>query len=288
MLKIVLFLIFFFFIIPSKTYAANSDIVINEVLPDPDGSDDTEFIELYNKGGETVTVTGWKLTDTNGSTDIYMLPENTISAGGYKAFAKSATGISLNNDADGVILKDSSDQQIDSMSFNSTSSGKSWSRIPNGIGGFVNNTSPSQDNSNNAPPTPTPTSTPSPTVTPTLSPTNTPTPTPIPTRIPTPTPTNVLTPTPTIKAKATPSPSPKMMTTVNTDTSDPTNQQPKKDVLGDVAMGGKLDDLEPEKQGYNWWRLLIVMGTVIITGTCGVLLYNNHIKERSEELSNTT
>ncbi len=65
---------------------------------------------------------------------------------------------------------------------------------------------------------------------------------------------------------------------------------PQQEVKGaDIAMGGNLDDLEaPKESGYNWWRLLIVMGAVIVTGTCGVFLYNNHIKERSEELNSAT
>ncbi len=282
-MKKVFIFVLFLLLIPTKVYAANSDIVINEVLPDPDSAESGEFIELYNKGSEPVIVTGWKLADTSGSTHTYLIPETQpIPAGGYKSFTRGTTGITLNNDSDGdgVILKDSTDQQIDSMSYGSAVKGKSWSRNPNGTGDFSNNTSPSQDGSNNAPPTPTNTPTP------TSSPTNTPTPTPAPTNTPTPTPTKALTPTPT-KAKTTPSPSPspQMMTAMNTNTTAPQNQQPKEDVLGGVAMGGKLDELEAPKQTYNWWRLLIVMGTVIVTGTCGVFLYNNHIKERSEELN---
>ncbi len=284
MVKIIVFIVIFCIFLPPKAFAANSDIVINEVLPDPDGSDDSEFIELYNKGSEVVTITGWKLSDTNGSTSSFVIPENTITPGGYKSFSKSATGISLNNDNDGVVLKDQSDQQIDSMSFTTTTSGKSWSRVPNGTGGFANNTSPSQDNSNNSPPTPTPT----PTNTPTPTPTNTPAPTntPTPTTTPTPTPTKAVTPTVTPK-KATVTPSPQMMTAANTNGN--TQNPPQQEVKGaDISLGGDLDDLEGSKEGYNWWRLLIVMGTVIVTGACGVFLYNNHIKERSEELNSET
>ena len=40
-----------------------SDIVINELMYDPiSGNDDDQYIELYNKGTNTVNLTGWQLT----------------------------------------------------------------------------------------------------------------------------------------------------------------------------------------------------------------------------------
>jgi len=44
------------------------DIVINEFLPDPEGPDDAskpagEWVELYNRGNSTTTLTGWYLSD---------------------------------------------------------------------------------------------------------------------------------------------------------------------------------------------------------------------------------
>ena len=57
-------------------------IVINELLPDPDGDDETgEFIELKNTGSETVDVSGWKLTDN--TQKLYTFPAGqNIAAGG--------------------------------------------------------------------------------------------------------------------------------------------------------------------------------------------------------------
>lgn len=287
MKKLVIISLAFLFIFTEKAHAANLDIVINEVSPNPEGpsTEDSEFIELFNKGTETISITGWKLADTQGSTRVYIIPDNSIEPGKYKSFSKGTTEISLNNDSDGVTLRDTTDQQIDSMFFSSSIDGKSWSRSPNGTGTFVNETTPTENSINSTPPTPIPTNTPTPG--PTSTPTNTPTLTP--TKTPTPAPTVTAATLSPTKSKTSPSPIPttseeQVRTMAMSDSQN--NQPPQKEVMGsNVEMGGNLDALEAPKQSYNWWKLLIVMGTVIITGACGVFLYNNHIKERSEELT---
>lgn len=45
-------------------------VVINEFMPDPDGSDaDREWIELYNSSGDAVSVAGWFITTATRNTD---------------------------------------------------------------------------------------------------------------------------------------------------------------------------------------------------------------------------
>lgn len=133
-----------------------------------------------------------------------------------------------------------------------------------------------------------PTLTPTPTNTPTPNPTSTPTSTstPTPTNTPTPKPTN--TPTPAKKLTPTVVPTSVKISTMPQVMAANTVSDQKSQVqnTSDFDLGGKLDDLDVREQGYNWWKLLIIMGTVIITGAVGVFLYNNHIKERSEEIGN--
>lgn len=51
-----------FFISPQKAQAADSDVVINEVMANPFGDDpDFEWIELYNNSSELVGLSGWKI-----------------------------------------------------------------------------------------------------------------------------------------------------------------------------------------------------------------------------------
>lgn len=194
-----------FLFLPKGVWA--NDVVINEVFPNPSGStsEPNEFIELYNKSSSPVTITNWTISDTSGSIKTYTIPINTLNPGEFIAFRREVTGIALNNTGDGVELKNETGTPMDSMSFGDTSTfeDKSWSRIPDGTGGFVENTNPTEGTANSEPPpTPTPTSaptsTPAPTNTPTPGPTNTPTPTPKPpTPTPTKKPTPALTPTPT-------------------------------------------------------------------------------------------
>ncbi len=135
---------------------------------------------------------------------------------------------------------------------------------------------------------PTPTVMPTPTNTP--APTQTPTPTPKPTNTPTPTPTGTPTPTP----KTTNTPTPKI-------TSDPktreggsesalmqtqTDTEPTQGILGANAKFANSQSEIPTTtaQNYNWGALLIVMGIVLVTGACGILLYNNYRKNKELEI----
>jgi len=65
-------------------------IVINEFLPDPEGSDDeamTEWVELYNAGSSDIQIDGWQIVaagkpdDT--AVDVIVPPGSTITAGGF-------------------------------------------------------------------------------------------------------------------------------------------------------------------------------------------------------------
>jgi len=278
--RVLLLVLCLVFLFTGKTYAS---LYINEF----NSSSSSDWVEIYNSDDSSVDLSKYIVRDSS-STNKYEL---TGSLEG-KSFMTFDWGDNLNNTGDTIKLQlKTDDTMIDEVVYGANGTAaptgsQTAGRSPDGSANWSLFTSATKGSSNNSS-TVVPTPTPSPT--PTQSPTNTPTPTPTPTSAPTPTPTKALTPTPTKAKSATPSPSPsvQMMTATNTNTTIPQNQQqqPKEDVLGGVAMGGKLDDLEAPKQSYNWWRLLIVMGTVIVTGTCGVFLYNNHIKERSEEIN---
>jgi len=119
-----------------KTYP--NGIFINEILPSPEGSDETsEWIELYNSNNFDVDLSGWKIKDTNGTPTTYTFLENTkISAMGFWVAKRPDTKITLNNDADGIILLAPNGNNVDSveynaaiknLSYNKTSSGWQWS-----------------------------------------------------------------------------------------------------------------------------------------------------------------
>ncbi|MCC7543456.1 lamin tail domain-containing protein [bacterium] len=79
-------------------------IEITELLPDPtspqtDAKD--EFIEIYNAGSGTATLTGWKLSDGKHS---FSLDSVNLGAGEYRALYSRDTKLSLNNDGDQILL----------------------------------------------------------------------------------------------------------------------------------------------------------------------------------------
>jgi hypothetical protein len=71
-----------------------SDIVINELMYDPiSGNDDDQYIELYNRSGNSVNLGGWQLSDAVSFT----FPSNTVlSAGGYLVVARNAAHLRTN------------------------------------------------------------------------------------------------------------------------------------------------------------------------------------------------
>ncbi|MEI6039778.1 MAG: lamin tail domain-containing protein [Candidatus Berkelbacteria bacterium] len=80
-------------------------IAVNELMADPSGDETTyEWIELYNKSDEKVDLSGWYLEDMEGAIKRYQITDGQIEPLGYLIFARSKTGITLNNDKDGVRL----------------------------------------------------------------------------------------------------------------------------------------------------------------------------------------
>lgn len=88
----------------------SNQLVINEILPNPVGSDTGgEFIELRNLGHVSVDLAGWQLDDNDGGSAPYTIPAGTtIGAGAIRVFLRSETKIALNNDGDSARLLDPS------------------------------------------------------------------------------------------------------------------------------------------------------------------------------------
>jgi len=113
-------------------------IVINEILPNPDGTDETnEWIELYNTNNFDVDISEWILEDTDGTKTTYTLPKDTkILSNSYLLLKRPDTKITLNNTTDGLNLMWPDKTVVDSVkytnspknqSYNKTKSGWSWS-----------------------------------------------------------------------------------------------------------------------------------------------------------------
>jgi hypothetical protein len=135
-------------LITPKTLHAN--ILINEIFPNPEGSDvdNAEWVEFYNSGNQTVDLSHFYLDDdTNFDEDIgsgIIQLTGKLNAGDLCFWGLSSY---LNNSGDTPTLFDSDKKIIDSYSFSSSSEGKSISRIPNG-GVWVLDQKPSKANTN--------------------------------------------------------------------------------------------------------------------------------------------
>ncbi|OGZ98478.1 MAG: hypothetical protein A3C07_02615 [Candidatus Sungbacteria bacterium RIFCSPHIGHO2_02_FULL_47_11] len=136
-----------------------NDIVLNEIIPDPAGSDigsvamplDGEWVELYNKSGVAVDVNGWFLRDADSNIltisaskgdndgDLSDAGETIVPAGGtLTVYRNGASGLTLNDDGDTVQLLTDTSVLVDSFTYVvDVGTGNSIARMPDGIGAWV-------------------------------------------------------------------------------------------------------------------------------------------------------
>lgn len=105
-----------------------SGVVINEILPSPEGPDDQEeWIELKNLNAQEVGLSQWKIRDTTGSITTYTLPEGTkIGPQGFLVLSRPTTKITLNNGEDGLLLIQPNGNILDTVNYKKASKGQSY------------------------------------------------------------------------------------------------------------------------------------------------------------------
>ncbi|MFA6255151.1 MAG: lamin tail domain-containing protein [Patescibacteria group bacterium] len=102
-------------------------IFISEFLPNPQGSDDQEFIEIFSNHTQPVNLAGWQLDDAEGGNKPYQIPEGTIiKPDQYLAFYKTETKISLNNSNDAIRLLAPDGTLVDYTDYEETEEGVSF------------------------------------------------------------------------------------------------------------------------------------------------------------------
>ena len=106
--RILLFLMFIFFtFIPQVAYAVDSDIVISEIAAYENS--DHEWIEIYNKGVETVDLTGWKFFEDGTNHGLSSFRGGlVIQPGSYAVIADTASNTATDYPQYQGILIDSS------------------------------------------------------------------------------------------------------------------------------------------------------------------------------------
>src|SRR5690606_26381437 len=116
--------------------AQPGDVIMNELMPDPDppvGLPNAEFVELFNTTTDrTFDLTGWKITDGSGTGTLpavlippggHVILSGTSNAALFAGFG-TVVGVpafpSLNNDGDPMELWDASGTVIDAVTYSST------------------------------------------------------------------------------------------------------------------------------------------------------------------------
>ncbi len=81
------------------------DLIISEFIPNPEGSDDQEWIELYNNSVKDINLLGWQLDDQDGGSKPYMFQEEVIIlSNSFLLVPREQSKITLNNSEDSVRL----------------------------------------------------------------------------------------------------------------------------------------------------------------------------------------
>jgi len=126
---------------PASAITYPSGVFINEILPSPEGADETEeWIELYNSNNFEVDLSGWKIEDIEGVKTSYIVNPSASSgqakilANGFLVLKRSETKISLNNTEDGLNLFWPDSKIADSMSYKNAPRFQSYNRMGSGWG----------------------------------------------------------------------------------------------------------------------------------------------------------
>jgi len=123
-------------------------VIINELLPNPAGSDTgEEFVEIVNVGTEPVSLDGWTLRDATAERHVFP-PDAMLQPGGVfvlydegdhsnlsSAINSSTGSLSLNNSGDLIELLEADGSVHDAVQYSSSRDGVSLNRSPDGEAG---------------------------------------------------------------------------------------------------------------------------------------------------------
>ena len=118
-----------------KIRAAWKDVIITEVFCDPSppvGLPESEFIEIFNRSANALSLANWTLSDLTGATTIgervllpgeYLILTSSAALQAYQFYGESIAIVrfpSLNNTSDALTLKDEAGTLIDSIYYDDT------------------------------------------------------------------------------------------------------------------------------------------------------------------------
>ncbi|MFH1427700.1 MAG: lamin tail domain-containing protein [Patescibacteria group bacterium] len=125
-----------------------SKVIINEFLPNPEGSDtDGEFIELKNTGEEKVNIINWQLDDAEGGSSPYEFATDTwLDINSFFLLERPESGLALNNTTDVVRLYNDFNELIDEAEYEAVKEGESYARGENNKWFWTSVITPGEEN----------------------------------------------------------------------------------------------------------------------------------------------
>lgn len=118
----------------SSAGANYENIIINEVLPDPEGADgEGEWAEIYNQGANKVNLFNWQLDDMEGGSRPYKIIKDIwLDADSYLVIDRPESGLAFNNASDEVRLFNGLNEMIDKVGYEAAPEGEIYARGENG------------------------------------------------------------------------------------------------------------------------------------------------------------
>ena len=107
----------------------NAVIHINELLPNPIGNDNAEWIELKNQQPFDVALRGWKLASKNSGNKPYVFSREVIPTNGLLIIMRTQSKLIFNNNSDTVRIIDPQDVVQESVHYENAPEGKSFAKI---------------------------------------------------------------------------------------------------------------------------------------------------------------
>ncbi len=106
-------------------------IVFNEILPSPEGLDETEeWIEIYNQNDFPVDLSGWQISDSFGQTKTHHFPENSIILPkSYLVIKRPESGIILNNQEEKLLIVSPDKKVVDFVYYKNAVRDQSFARF---------------------------------------------------------------------------------------------------------------------------------------------------------------
>ncbi len=127
---------------------AETNIIINEIMPAPLGADsEEEFIEIYNRGEAKINLFNWRVDDIDGGSKPFFFSEEFIlGAGKYFVLERAESKIALNNTGDEARILNQENKLIDSVNYAKAISGEAYARGQNNKWFWTTNPTPGREN----------------------------------------------------------------------------------------------------------------------------------------------